>query len=40
MAEKHILERLEEAIGARRAADPGSSYVASLNAKGLDSILK
>jgi phosphoribosyl-ATP pyrophosphohydrolase len=40
MADKHILERLEDAIAARRAADPGSSYVASLNAKGLDSILK
>jgi phosphoribosyl-ATP pyrophosphohydrolase len=40
MDDKHILERLEDAIAARRAADPGSSYVASLNAKGLDSILK
>jgi phosphoribosyl-ATP pyrophosphohydrolase len=35
-----ILERLERAIAARRAADPGSSYVAALNAKGLDAILK
>jgi len=35
-----ILERLQAAIDARRAADPGSSYVASLNAKGLDAILK
>jgi phosphoribosyl-ATP pyrophosphohydrolase len=34
-----ILERLEAAIAARRAADPGASYVASLNAKGLDHIL-
>lgn len=40
MAEKSILERLEAAIAARRAADPSSSYVASLNAKGLDAILK
>lgn len=35
-----ILQRLEAAIAARRAADPKSSYVASLNAKGLDAILK
>jgi phosphoribosyl-ATP pyrophosphohydrolase len=35
-----ILARLEAAIAARRAADPKSSYVASLNAKGLDAILK
>jgi phosphoribosyl-ATP pyrophosphohydrolase len=35
-----ILERLEAAIAARRAADPKSSYVAALNAKGLDAILK
>jgi phosphoribosyl-ATP pyrophosphohydrolase len=40
MAEPSILERLEKAIAARRAADPSSSYVASLNAKGLDAILK
>jgi phosphoribosyl-ATP pyrophosphohydrolase len=40
MAEKTILERLEEAIAARRTADAGSSYVASLNAKGIDAILK
>lgn len=40
MSDKDILERLEAAIGARRTADPGSSYVASLNAKGLDAILK
>jgi phosphoribosyl-ATP pyrophosphohydrolase len=39
MAERDILERLEAAIAARRGADP-SSYVASLNAKGLDAILK
>jgi len=35
-----ILERLEEAIAARRSADPSSSYVASLNARGVDAILK
>ncbi len=40
MAERPILERLENAIAARRDADPGTSYVASLNAKGLDAILK
>lgn len=40
MPERAILERLEAAIAARRNADPSSSYVASLNAKGLDAILK
>ena len=40
MAEPDVLRRLEAAIRARRGADPGSSYVASLNAKGLDAILK
>ena len=40
MADRDILERLEAAIAARRTADPASSYVASLNAKGLDHILK
>jgi len=40
MAERDVLERLEAAIAERRRADPGSSYVASLNAKGLDHILK
>lgn len=40
MAERDILQRLEAAIAARRASDPSSSYVASLNAKGLDAILK
>lgn len=40
MAERDILQRLEEAIAARRGAAPGASYVASLNAKGLDAILK
>jgi phosphoribosyl-ATP pyrophosphohydrolase len=32
------LERLEATIAARRAADPGSSYVASLFGKGLPKI--
>ena len=40
MAEKDVLQRLEAAIAARRTADPADSYVASLNAKGLDAILK
>jgi phosphoribosyl-ATP pyrophosphohydrolase len=40
MAERDVIERLEAAIAARRGADPSSSYVASLNAKGLDQILK
>ncbi|MGZ5038189.1 MAG: phosphoribosyl-ATP diphosphatase [Usitatibacter sp.] len=40
MADREILERLEAAIAARRDADPAASYVASLNAKGLDHILK
>ena len=40
MPERGVLERLEAAIAGRRGADPASSYVASLNAKGLDQILK
>ena len=40
MADKTILERIEETIARRREADASSSYVASLNAKGLDAILK
>jgi len=40
MAERDVLERLEAAIAARRGADPSTSYVAALNAKGLDQILK
>lgn len=35
-----ILDRLEAAIAERRGGDPGASYVARLNAKGLDAILK
>ena len=40
MADREILERLQAAIESRRNADPKSSYVASLNAKGLDEILR
>ena len=40
MSERDILERLEALVAARRSADPATSYVASLNAKGLDAILK
>jgi phosphoribosyl-ATP pyrophosphohydrolase len=40
MSEREILERLERAIAERRGADASASYVASLNAKGLDAILK
>ena len=35
-----ILARLERVIAERRAADPKSSYVATLNSRGLDHILK
>ena len=40
MADSDILRRLQAVIDARRGADPGGSYVASLHAKGLDAILK
>jgi phosphoribosyl-ATP pyrophosphohydrolase len=40
MAERGILERLEAAIRERRGADASTSYVASLEKKGLDAILK
>jgi len=40
MADKGVLERLAAAIAARRGADPSTSYVASLERKGLDAILK
>lgn len=40
MADRDVLQRLEAAIRERRGADPSSSYVASLQAKGLDAILK
>jgi phosphoribosyl-ATP pyrophosphohydrolase len=35
-----ILERLAEIMEARKTADPQSSYVAKLYAKGIDAILK
>lgn len=35
-----VLERLSQVLEARKAADPDSSYVAKLYAKGLDAILK
>lgn len=35
-----ILKRLTETLEARKAAEPDSSYVAKLYAKGLDAILK
>jgi phosphoribosyl-ATP pyrophosphohydrolase len=40
MSETHTLERLAEVLEARKQADPDSSYVARLYAKGLDAILK
>lgn len=35
-----ILEKLSSVLEARKKADPESSYVASLHARGLDKILK
>lgn len=35
-----ILSRLAETLEARKSADPSTSYVAKLYAKGLDAILK
>lgn len=35
-----VLDALASVIAARRAADPSESYVASLNAKGLNKILE
>jgi phosphoribosyl-ATP pyrophosphohydrolase len=40
MADRDMLERLEATLAARLGADPASSYVASLLAKGQDQILK
>ena len=40
MSEAQILERLAAVLEARKQADPDSSYVARLYAKGLDAILK
>ncbi len=35
-----VLERLSELLEQRKSADPATSYVAKLYAKGMDSILK
>jgi phosphoribosyl-ATP pyrophosphohydrolase len=35
-----VLRRVAETLAARRHADPASSYVASLHAKGIDAICK
>ena len=40
MTDAEILRRLAETIAARRQADPSTSYVASLFARGEDAILK
>jgi len=40
MTDTDILRRLERVIAERRAADPASSYVAALFAKGGDAIMK
>lgn len=38
MAHSETLSRLEATVQSRRHADPGSSYVAKLNARGLNKI--
>ena len=40
MAMNDVLQRLTELLEQRKSADPQSSYVAKLYAKGMDSILK
>jgi phosphoribosyl-ATP pyrophosphohydrolase len=40
MSEVDILRRIDEVLQERKKAEAGSSYVASLYAKGLDAILK
>ncbi|MBK1672905.1 phosphoribosyl-ATP diphosphatase [Ectothiorhodospira shaposhnikovii] len=40
MTDDRILEQLAQVLESRKGADASSSYVASLYAKGLDSILK
>ena len=40
MGSDDILQQLADVLEARKGAEPDSSYVASLYAKGLDSILK
>ena len=39
-AEENVLARLAEVLEARKGADPGRSYVASLYARGLDAVLR
>ncbi|TCJ18515.1 phosphoribosyl-ATP diphosphatase [Parasulfuritortus cantonensis] len=40
MSNDDVLSRLADTLAARKQADPQSSYVAKLYAKGLDAILK
>ena len=40
MSDADILQRLAQTIAERRSADPASSYVASLFAKGGDAVMK
>ena len=40
MIDPNVLYRIAETLEARKGAEPGSSYVASLYAKGQDAILK
>lgn len=40
MANSDILFRLEQTLLARKSAAPGTSYVATLFAKGIDAVLK
>lgn len=40
MIDAHILQRLAETLESRKGAPAGTSYVASLYAKGTDAILK
>ncbi|AHK78050.1 phosphoribosyl-ATP pyrophosphatase [Ectothiorhodospira haloalkaliphila] len=40
MSDDRVLEQLAQVLESRKGADASSSYVASLYAKGLDSILK
>lgn len=40
MIDATVLQRLGETLAARRSADPASSYVAGLMAKGEDAILR
>ncbi|MES2354548.1 MAG: phosphoribosyl-ATP diphosphatase [Pseudomonadota bacterium] len=40
MTEQSVLQRVAATIEERKNGDPSTSYVAALNAKGLDAILK